>query len=209
MYDDDMKISRITSRLFFYPAGLMLAGLLISCGSAGVEKAAVPDEPAPAPKEEPPPVVERPAVSPRLDDEYSRSIGSVAVSRDAFLEDKEKILRIISELDVIINDMNYNSWITYIDKDSVNYWKLRSNLAKAEKRLPGKGLIKLKDLQDYFKWVFVPARKGKTVTEIRYISDKYINAVQVQQGQEDLICYYFTKSDGRWMVRLPTNEELN
>ena len=37
------------------------------------------------------PVIEEPATD---DDEYCRSVGDVAVSRDAFSEDKEKILSI-------------------------------------------------------------------------------------------------------------------
>lgn len=139
------------------------------------------------------------------DDEYVRSVGSVSVSRDTFASDKEEVLRIISELDVIMNDFNYKSWVTYVDKDSIDYWKLRKNLQKAEKRLPVKG-IKLRDLEDFFKHFFVPARRGKTITEIRYISDVYIKAIQVQDGQDDIVYYYFNKINGKWMVHIPPIE---
>ncbi|MBQ0050668.1 MAG: hypothetical protein KBT11_01225, partial [Treponema sp.] len=72
-------------------------------------------------------------------------------------------------------------------------------------RLPVKGL-KLNSLQHYFKYVFVPARKGKSVTEIRYVSDNYIKAIQVQEEQ-DIVYYYFNRIDGFWMVNIPKIDE--
>lgn len=228
-----MKISKPHARQFFFIAGCTAIGLTVSCGSTNVatpepqpivEPAPVVEEIEPLPVveepkieepkvEEPSPVAEEPVVEPQevpapSDDEYTRSVGAVAVDRDTFTDDKQKVLAIISELDTIMKNMDYKSWVPYVETESVNYWKLRKNLQKYEKRLPVKG-IKLKELQDYFKHVFVPARKGREVSEIRYISDTYIKAVQVREDQEDLIYYYFNKIDGKWKVHLPTNEELN
>lgn len=215
-----MKISKITKKSIFFIISLAFAGFFVSCGSTKVAEPAPEEpkqeEPAPVVKEEPAPaveesapVVEEPVVEePKADDEYSRSVGAVQVSRDTFLDDKEKVLQIIKELDIIMKNMDYNSWLGYVEPASIDYWKLRKNLQKAEKRLPVKG-IKLMNLQDYFKQVFVPARKGREVSEIRYISDSYIKAVQVRENQGDIVYYYFNKLNGKWMVHLPTNEELN
>ncbi|WP_296325110.1 hypothetical protein [Treponema sp. UBA3813] len=203
-----MKISKITTFAFCATACFVSGVFFVSCGSSAVattpvveaEKTLV-DEPV---VEQPEGVVAEPTVQAE-DDEYSRSVGGISVSRDTFAEDKETILRIISELDVIMKDpgstKSYNAWVGYVDQESVDYWKLRKNLQKAEKRLPVKG-IKLSSLQDYFKNVFVPARRGREVSEIRYISDTYIKAIQVQ-GEQDIVYYYFNKINGRWMVHLP------
>ncbi len=244
MYDLRMKISRITNKSFFVAAAFALAGLFLSCGSSKVEPAApvveepvvqetpLPPEPAPVEPEEsipaeeelpvveePAPVLEEAAPEPELDDEYSRSVGTVSVSRDTFAEDKEAVLRIIKDLAEIMKDSasnkSYTAWLGYVDPDSRDYWKFRKNLQKAEKKLPIRG-IKLQTLQDYFKHVFCPARRGREVTEIRYISDTYIKAVQVQKADKEknreeqvTVYYYFNKINGNWMVHLPTNEELN
>lgn len=172
-------------------------------------------EPEPVVEKEPEPVVEKkeppappPKPEPAPDDEYLRSVGDVSVSLDTFIDDKDQVLQIISELDEIMKDKNFKAWLNYVDEASISYWRLRKNLQKAEKKLPGKGLIKLQDLQKYFEYVFIPARKGKNITEIRYISDKYIKAVQVQEGQPDIVCYYFNKINGKWLVNLPTNESI-
>ncbi len=208
MYYYHMKISKITTFAFCATACFVSGVFFVSCGSSAVattpvveaEKTLV-DEPV---VEQPEGVVAEPTVQAE-DDEYSRSVGGISVSRDTFAEDKETILRIISELDVIMKDpgstKSYNAWVGYVDQESVDYWKLRKNLQKAEKRLPVKG-IKLSSLQDYFKNVFVPARRGREVSEIRYISDTYIKAIQVQ-GEQDIVYYYFNKINGRWMVHLP------
>ena len=234
MYYMNMKISKISSKSFFFFLGCAFTGFFISCGSTNIatpepapevvveepkveESAPAPivdepkiEEPVPAPE----PIAEEPKVEEvapppaPADDEYSRSVGDVLVDRDTFVDDKQKVLKIISELDEIMKNLNYTAWLPYVEKSSIDYWKLRKNLQKYEKRLPIKG-IRLKDLQDYFRHVFVPARKGREVNEIRYISDTYIKAVQVREDDGDLIYYYFNKINGKWMVHLPTNEELN
>ncbi|WP_294430952.1 hypothetical protein [uncultured Treponema sp.] len=220
-----MKITNFRNTAICLISALSFAGTAVSCQSTKAEPPApVAEEPAPPPvveepapvveelppviEQEPEPVIEEPATD---DDEYSRSVGDVAVSRDAFSEDKEKILSIIAELDNIMKDpasnKSYNAWIGYVAPASIDYWKIRKNLQKAEKKLPVKG-VKLQTLQDYFKLVFVPARRGREVTEIRYISDTYIKAVQVQEEQIT-VYYYFNKVDGKWMIHLPTNEEFS
>lgn len=223
MYYIRMKISKITKKSIISIISIGLVGFFVSCKSTTVEQPAQTETPAikeaPAPavetpqkSEEPAPIAEEPTPvieeQPAEDDEYSRSVGDVQVSRDTFLDDKEKIIQIIKELDTIMKNLDYNSWLGYVEPASIDYWKLRRNLQKAEKRLPVKG-IRLNDLNDYFKQVFVPARKGREVSEIRYISDSYIKAVQVRENQGDIVYYYFNKINNKWMIHLPTNEELN
>lgn len=160
------------------------------------------------PKEDVPPQKPAPAEEEEADedaDEYARSIGDVGVSKDTFKEDKEKILRIIDELSVIMKDKDYKAWLPYIDSESKSYWSKTGNLKKAQNRMPIKG-IQLKTLQDYFKFIFVPARQQSQITEIRYESDTYIKAVEVQPTQE-LIYYFFKKTNGNWLVHIPPIEE--
>lgn len=139
-----------------------------------------------------------------IKEEYSRSIGNVEVSIDTFLEDKAKILETIKELESIMKSKNYMKWMNYIDSNSLNYWKNPENLRKAQSKLPVKGL-KLKDLEDYFKYIFIPARQNRTVTEIRYISDNYVKAIEVK-SDFDYVYYYFNKINGKWLIHLPPLE---
>lgn len=146
-------------------------------------------------------------VSTESDEEYERSTAAVDITKEEFSADKKEILKIISELSAIMEKSDYASWRTYIDPDSISYWSDIKNLSKAARRLPvnpKKPLEqqRLNNLEDYFKYVFVRSRKGRTIEEIRYISRNSVKAVQVE-GERDIVYYNFIRIDGKWMVSIP------
>lgn len=143
------------------------------------------------------------------DSEYRRSVGTEKnISLDTFNADKAAIVKKIAELNAIMAKRDYNSWLKYIDSESQKYWSTPANLAKASEKLPKKlkGL-KLRTLQDYFIYVFIPSRNGRTIDEIRYNSADSIRAVQVsknEDGTNRIVVYYnFVRQDGDWKVYLP------
>lgn len=166
-----------------------------------IETPKKPAEPPPPPPPPEPPVEE--------DLEYKRSIGTEKdISFDTFSTDKAAIINKINELNIIMANRDYNSWLKYIDSSSREYWSKTENLAKASEKLPKnlKG-TKLRTLQDYFIYVFIPARRGRQIDEIRYNSKDSIKAVQVSRkddGTTGVIIYYnFAKQNGDWKVYIP------
>ena len=141
-----------------------------------------------------------------VDDEYTRSVKAIqtneVISPDTFAEDKKAILQTIEELDLIMKNRDYNSWLNYVTPQSIDYWKQKSHLQAVSARLPG-NKIQLKTLEDYFNWVFRLSRQNARVDEIRYISSKLVKAVQVS-GNQDIIYYQFEKQNGRWLISLDT-----
>ena len=173
-------------------AAAALAFALASCESTKQEPAA-----AQAPTEN--------------DLEYQRSINKIegdAVSIETFNADKAAIMQKIAELNVIMTKKDYNSWLKYISDDSKKYWSDTYTLSKASEKLPKelKG-VKLKNLSDYFNFVFIPSRKGRQIDEIRYNSAKSVKAVQVTKSEDDktkiTVYYNFVKENGDWKVELP------
>lgn len=146
------------------------------------------------------------AIEEEVDDEYTRSVKAMetneVISPDTFAEDKKAILQTIAELDVIMKNKDYNSWVGYVTPQSIEYWKQKSHLQAVSARLPG-NRIQLKTLEDYFNWVFRLSRQNARVDEIRYISSKLVKAVQVD-GNKDTIYYQFEKQNGRWLISLDT-----
>ena len=141
------------------------------------------------------------------EEEYARSTVDVDVTREEFSSDKKERLRIISELSQIMEKSDYESWLNYIEPDSIKYWSNIVNLSKAARRLPvdpKKPLErpKLNNLQDYFKLVFVRSRKGRSVSEIRYISRDSVKAVQVEDDR-DIVYYNFVRVNKNWMISIP------
>lgn len=197
---------------FFTKLSLISVFAFLSCASAPVEKTpqteelpaepVVIEEPEPAPVQE---IEEEPVVIEKTDDEYTRSTSAVSVSKEVFNEDKSRILNIIKDLDTYMKNMDYRGWISYLDSDSLNYWSKRQNLQKAANRLPKKGL-RLNTIEDYFKFVFIPARAGHTVDEIRYETKSLVKAVQVQDNT-DVVYYNFHKVNDQWKLVLPKNPD--
>ncbi|MCR5045486.1 MAG: hypothetical protein K6A42_02785 [Treponema sp.] len=151
--------------------------------------------------------------APTEDDlEYQRSINKIegeTVSKETFNADKAAILKKISELNVIMSKKDYNSWLKYISADSKKYWSDSYTLAKASEKLPKelKG-IKLRNLNDYFTYVFIPSRKGRQIDEIRYNSAESVKAVQVTKSEEEnktkiTVYYNFVKENDDWKVEIP------
>ena len=141
-------------------------------------------------------------------DEYTRSIKAIetneVITPDKFAEDKKAILETIKELDLIMKNKDYNSWLNYVTPQSMDYWKQKPHLQAVSARLPG-NKIQLKTLEDYFNWVFRLSRQNARVDEIRYISSKLVKAVQVS-GNQDIIYYQFEKQNGKWLISLDTND---
>lgn len=140
------------------------------------------------------------------EEEYLRSINNLqaeeVVTKSEFEEDKAAILAIIENLAEIMEEEDFNAWMNYISKDSKTYYSNPKNIRKAQKKLPDKTL-QLYGIKDYFKHVFIPARKNRRVDEIRYISKSYVKAVQVKDDASIVVYYYFIKENGKWIVHIP------
>ncbi len=138
--------------------------------------------------------------------EYERSIEElkgVTVTFDEFKQTKKDILQVISELNKIIKNKDYQSWLDYLTPESKEYWSDPVNLANVATRLPVKG-IKIRNLKDYFNYVFIPARQNSQVEEIRYSSKNVVKAVQPLE-KEDLIFYVFENHSDNWLLVLEKN----
>lgn len=199
-------------------SGIAVSALILAgCASSG-KPPAVQEQAAPAAVEQPvPPAQPEPPAEPQKqeppapapvsesDKEYERSTTNVSVTKETFNEDKSKILSIIKNLNIYMQNFDYKGWLSCLDDESKNYWSKKQHLQQASNRLPKKGL-RLNTLEDYFKFVFIPARTGHSVDEIRYESETRVKAVQVKD-ETDLIYYNFHKVNGVWKLNLPKNPE--
>lgn len=172
------------------------------------EKASEP-EPAPEPAPEPKKESEPPKIVVIVEDEeFNRSTSEVDVTKETFSADKAAILEMIDKMIPIMESANFNEWVKCVDQKSRSYWSNRVNLTAASKRLPNKQ-VKLRNLNDYFKYVFIPSRKGRKVEEIRYVTTDNIKAVQIKPNAndskeiQDVVYYNFVKINGEWLIRLP------
>lgn len=210
-------------RNFIYLTFICILGLIfISCGSVPKNETTVENEDAVEVVEET--VVEEPqnfddevvdvdeevidvkSEAELEDEEYIRSTNNLSseeiVTREEFADDKAEILRIISELQEIMDEEDTEAWLTYIAPESIKYYSTPANIRKAQKKLPNKAII-LNGIGDYFKYVFIPSRKRSKVEEIRYISKTNIKAVDVKDDGSIIVYYQFVKINNKWLVHIP------
>lgn len=198
---------------------LIVLGLcFISCGSTPQAEEPAPEAPVEEVEvvEEVPETVSEPdddvelvnediAVNGADEEEYQRSIQALSaeetVTMDEFAEDKAEILRIIKELQKVMEKEDVEAWLKYVDKDSKNFYSNPQNIRKVQKKLPNKAIV-LNGIGDYFKYVFIPSRKNREITEIRYISKTNTKAVQVNDDGSITRYYQFIKVNGKWYVQL-------
>ena len=139
--------------------------------------------------------------------EYSRSVSNIEdgiITEETFTNDKHEILEIIEKLDVIMKGKKYNDWLTYLTPDSKTFWSDKKNLSELSQKLFSKYNFELKNLREYFEYFFIPARKGRVVDEIRYVTPTEVKAVQYKNN-EDIIYYFLEKMNGKWLIHLDTN----
>lgn len=200
---------------FLFLLILPISFLLFSCGSTPkVEEKEIQAPEEVIVQEEPEEIIDNSddvilideVVVDETEEEYLRSINNLqaeeVVTKSEFEEDKAAILAIIEDLAEIMEEEDFNAWMNYISKDSKTYYSNPKNIRKAQKKLPDKTL-QLYGIKDYFKHVFIPARKNRRVDEIRYISKSYVKAVQVKDDSSIVVYYYFVKENGKWIVHIP------
>lgn len=140
-----------------------------------------------------------------IDEEYVRSTSELkdeSITQDAFLADKKEILEKIDALAQIMHAQDYGKWLYYLSPSSKAYWQDQKNLKDVSSLLPVKGYT-LKNLEDYFRMIFIPSRQNSKVDEIRYISPTHVKAVQVR-GNQDVVYYFFVKINNTWLLELDT-----
>lgn len=200
---------------FLFLLTLPISFLFFSCGSTPkVEEKEIQAPEEVIVQEEPEEIIDNSddvilideVVVDETEEEYLRSINNLqaeeVVTKSEFEEDKAAILAIIENLAEIMEEEDFNAWMNYISKDSKTYYSNPKNIRKAQKKLPDKTL-QLYGIKDYFKHVFIPARKNRRVDEIRYISKSYVKAVQVKDDSSIVVYYYFVKENGKWIVHIP------
>lgn len=160
--------------------------------------------PDPEPESEPEPV---PAQN--YSEEYLRSIGNLAqndavyISPEVFEEDKNEIFQVINALDQIMKKKDFNGWISYLTPESYEYWSNRHNLLELSRHLFSSDDFHINNIREYFEMFFIPARKGRLVDEIRYVTPTYVKVVQYK-NKTDIIYYFFEKQNDTWLLKLDT-----
>lgn len=168
--------------------------LFSSCGSG----------PAPKPDETP---VNRngenggQAISP--DEDVVVRFDTVAITKSTFESTKNEMQAVVEELNRITLNRDYDRWLTYLSKEYYDEFSNPETLEKVSSSLPTKGL-KLRNLKDYFSYVFVPSRQNMRVDDIQFVSPTRVYVIMEIAPGSPAAIYILEKTERGWKL-VPKN----
>ena len=111
-----------------------------------------------------------------------------------------EIIEVVKKLNEITEKKDYSGWEAFLSESYKQEFSKPSVLKKTSENLPGAARgIKLKDLNDYFRYVFVPSRQQGRVDDIQYLSPIRIRVLKKEKLKE-LIFYDLEKINGKWKL---------
>lgn len=155
----------------------------------------------PAPKEtaKPAQIKEKKSVALPNEEVVKEFDGVIITKKDKAVAISE-IEEVVKKLNTITAEKDYARWLTYLSPAYKEEYSKRDVLKKTSEGLPGiaKG-INLKDLRDYFNYVFVPSRQKMRVDDINYLSPVRVQAL-IKDKKSFLIIYDLEKINGKWLL---------
>jgi hypothetical protein len=164
-------------------AVLAAAALASSCAGAPPTTAPSPDQP--------------PAEGPAEGGEDSSQF---VVSQEVYTRTFEEIGEFIDNLNLIIRNADYESWLTFLSEEYIRVTADPAYLKdQSEKPLLKQANRRLADLRDYFAHVVVPSRTQATVDEIEFLDENHVKAIAVLRGTR-VILYLLERHDSQWKI---------
>jgi len=126
---------------------------------------------------------------------------TVKITRQTFESTKSEMQLVVEDLNRITNNRDYKRWLGYLSEEYVQEYSDPDKLDKVSASLPTKG-IKLKNLKDYFNYVFVPSRQNMRVDDIKFVSPTRVYVIMELSPNNPAAIYILEKSNGGWKLVL-------
>ena len=139
----------------------------------------------------------------KADDDVVVRFDTVAITKSTFESTKSETQAVVEELNRITMNRDYDRWLTYLSKEYYDEFSHPDTLEKVSASLPTKGL-KLRNLRDYFTYVFVPSRQNMRVDDIQFVSPTRVYVIMEIAPGSPAAIYILEKTDKGWKL-VPKN----
>lgn len=111
------------------------------------------------------------------------------VSQEKYQSSLKEIKALIQKLNTIIQNQDYQTWLSYLDQAYIQAYSNPDYLAKlSDKPILKKNNIRLLTLEDYFSYVVVPSRSiNEEVDDITFIDENRVEAWMMIKNQKALL----------------------
>ena len=188
-------------RTLFFIVLTSIVAFLVCCVTP--ETAEGPVEPRPAVEAEPavsqaPPAETEDKLAENA--EPSDENAEFTVSEEVYERTFQDIEGLIKELNTIIRNMEYETWLSYLSESYIELYSDPQRLSDlSEQPLLRKYNIVLSNLKDYFQYVVVPSRSNARLDEIIFEDEQHVKAIMFIQEQRTIL-YQLVYIDNRWKI---------
>lgn len=137
------------------------------------------------------------------DDDVVVRFDNVAITKKAYVNTKSEIELVVDDLNKITLDRDYTRWLAYTSEEYRNVFSGREVLDQVSASLPTKG-IRLRSLQDYFNYVFVPSRQNMRVDDIQFVTPTRVYVIMEITPSSPAAIYILEKTTEGWKL-VPKN----
>lgn len=132
-------------------------------------------------------------------DEVVVQFDSISITKEAFQQTKTELETVVEGLNKVTFSKNYEQWLQYLSDDYVATFSNKNTLDEVSNSLPVKG-IRLKNLKDYFNYVFVPSRQNMRVDDIMFISPIRVYVIMEITPGSPAAIYIIEKFPNGWKL---------
>ena len=126
--------------------------------------------------------------------------GEFTVTEEVYERTFQDIEGLIKELNDIIRNMEYETWLSYLSESYIALYSDPQTLSDlSDQPLLRKYNIVLSDLQDYFQYVVVPSRSNARLDDLVFEDEHHVKAIMLVQEQRTIL-YQLVYIDNRWKI---------
>lgn len=126
---------------------------------------------------------------------------TVKITKETFDSTKTEIELVVEDLNKITISRDYQKWLQYLSLEYKKFYSSPIVLKEVSESLPVKG-IQLKNLKDYFNYVFVPSRQNMRVDDIKFVSSTRVYVIMEIAPDSPAAIYILEKTKEGWNLVL-------
>lgn len=188
---------------------ILVLFLFASCATKPVTPVSIPDVPpvetgttASTPVTSPPIGETGTETSPT--DEVVAQFDTVTITKKTFESTKNEMQIVVDKLNKITLERDYKSWLEWLSEEYYRTYSDPAVLETISASLPIKN-IKLRNIKDYFNYVFVPSRQNMRVDDIQFISPTRVYVIMEITPKSPAAIYILEKTTEGWKL-VPKNQ---
>lgn len=129
----------------------------------------------------------------------------VTITKQMVEHTKTEMQLVVEQLNKITYARDYQSWLGWLSDEYYQTYSDPKVLETVSASLPTKG-IKLKNLKDYFNYVFVPSRQNMRVDDIQFVSPTRVYVIMEIMPKSPAAIYILEKTTAGWKL-VPKNQQ--